>query len=290
MSRRVSIVTGGNGGIGYETALALAGQGWHVFVASRSVDAGNKAVEEIKKQHTNAVVEVLQLDLADFKSVRACAAAFLERKLPLHALVNNAGIMAVPFARTVDGHESQFQVNHLSHFLLTQLLWDTLTATGTSTDPARVINVSSHAHFRWQKNIDYDELATQTAENYHGHNEYGRSKLANILYTMALARRGAPKVVAFAVHPGMVATQLLVKIGGTYEGTPAQTPAKGALTSILCATSPDVLNNNGGYYYQSQPYENRTQWSKDANEAEKLFVYSLKVTGLEPSSTEQKSQ
>ncbi len=163
----------------------------------RSKEKGEHAVNEIKEFSQSSAVEFLLVDLTSFESVRAFAAEFLATKLPLHVLINNAGIMATPFEKSKDGFENQFQVNHLSHFLLTHLLFDVLKQSA----PSRIINVSSRAHLRWQGKslrdilkrysdpINYEKLKNETPSTYDSWKAYGRSKLANIVFTYELHKR-----------------------------------------------------------------------------------------------------
>jgi len=214
LAKKVVIITGGNTGIGLETAKQLSKMGMHTIIGCRSKEKGEAAVTEIKNFSKSDSVEYLPLDLADFKSVRAFANAFLQKHIPLDVLINNAGIMAVPLEKTVDGYESQFQVNHLSHFLLTHLLLDSL----RSSAPSRIINVSSKAHLRWQSPIDYDVLKNESPKTYDAWKAYGRSKLANILFTYELNKRlrqisSYQGVSVNTLHPGLVDTQLLTKAG-----------------------------------------------------------------------------
>lgn len=200
---KLAVVTGGNSGIGYEAALALAGKGAHVILAVRSAEKGKAAVTSIQRTHPGAQVEVMALDLSNLSSVRQFAEAFLQRfdKLPL--LLNNAGVMALPFARTADGFEMQFGTNHLGHFALTGLLLPAILAA----PKARVVVVSSGMHIPGK--IDFDNL--DGAKSYSAWGAYCQSKLANLLFAYELQRRftaaGADVIVA-GCHPGFAATNL----------------------------------------------------------------------------------
>ena len=200
LSGQVAVITGGNSGIGKETAVELAGMGAHVVIAARNPTKAAAAVKEVKDRAPGAAVEHLPLDLASFASVRAFAGAFTERFDHLDVLVNNAGVVLRSRTTTEDGHETQFQVNHLSHFLLTNLLREQLAAAPA----ARVVNVSSTGHTFARDGLDFDDLDWER-RRYRGFLVYCATKLANVLFTRELANRWpATKVTANAVHPGFV--------------------------------------------------------------------------------------
>jgi len=208
MEGKVVIVTGGNTGIGYQTAKALALKGAHVIITSRNLEKGKQAVDSLKKETSNPKIEFLQLDLADFKSVREFAKEFISKKLPLHVLVNNSGIAAAPFSRTVDGNENTFQTNHLGPFLLTNLLYNVL----KSSAPSRVVNVSSAVHY-FAKPLDLDDLVE--VKKYDTWEAYNNSKLLNILFTYSLQKKfekdGVHNVYVNALHPGLVKTDIVTQ-------------------------------------------------------------------------------
>lgn len=198
----VAAVTGGSTGLGRETARALASVGAHVVLAVRSTDRGESAASMIREQVPDARLEVAALDLTSLTSVRAFAAWFTAQHERLSLLVNNAGVMATPLERTADGFELQFGTNHLGHFLLTNLLVPALRAGA----PARVVTVSSAGHRA--SDIDWDDPNFHRRD-YDRFRAYGQSKTANILFSVELDRRlSASGVRAYAVHPGMVATEL----------------------------------------------------------------------------------
>jgi retinol dehydrogenase-12 len=245
LSGRVALVTGANTGIGLVTARELASRGAHVFVACRSLERGQAAVAEIQTATGNAQVEFLALDLGDFASVRACAAAFLARDLPLHLLVNNAGL-AGSAGLTKSGFELAFGTNHLGHFLLTQLLLDRLKASA----PARIVTVASRAHTR-VSGINFDDVC-QTTKGKAALPEYGVSKLANVLFSAELGRRLAGTgVTTYALHPGVVATDVWRELPQPFRAIAKLfmiSAEAGAATTIYCATSPDVASQTGLYY------------------------------------------
>jgi retinol dehydrogenase 12 len=247
---RTVLVTGANTGIGLATAKALAGQGWRVWVTARSAEKGEAAVASIKAGAGSDSVFFLALDLADLESVRSCAEGFLGRGEPLHVLVNNAGVGGVR-GLTKQGFELMFGVNHLGHFLLTQLLLERL----TSTAPARVVTVASDAHYQ-ARGIDWEALR-RPARGITGLGEYAVSKLCNVLFSQELARRTAGTGVrSYALHPGVVASDIWRRV--PWPVRPLVTRRmlsvdQGAATSLYCATSPAVASESGLFYDKSAP-------------------------------------
>ena len=250
MSEQTVVVTGANTGIGKATALVLAQEGWRVYVASRSAAKGEAAVASIKAAAGSSEVFFLALDLADLESVRSCAEGFLARGEPLHVLVNNAGVGGAR-GLTKQGFELMFGVNHLGHFLLTQLLLERL----TSTAPARVVTVASDAHYQ-ARGIDWEALR-RPARGITGLGEYAVSKLCNVLFSQELARRTAGTgVTTYALHPGVVASDIWRRV--PWPVRPLITRRmlsvdQGAATSLYCATSPAVALESGLFYDKSAP-------------------------------------
>jgi len=264
------IVTGGNSGIGREAARVFALQGAKVVICSRSVKNGEDACAWIKSGAPYAEVTTMQLDLNSFKSIQKFADAYKALNIPLNLLINNAGIMACPYATTEEGFESQFGVNHLGHFYLTQLLLPVLISSGTRDSPSRVVNLSSCAHWLFcthPDGIDFEHCGGP--DNYSAWVIYGESKLANILFTVELNKRmkaaGHP-VISVALHPGSImGTNLLqhsnassmcdfmsrlyaVRGGVYYMMTLHQKSIpEGAATTVYCALSPDIA---AGSYYE----------------------------------------
>jgi retinol dehydrogenase 12 len=246
MDARTVLVTGANTGIGLATAHALAGQGWRVWVTARSERKGAAAVADIKAATGNDAVFLLMLDLADLSSVRDCAKSFLEPYEPLHALVNNAGI-AGRRGLTRQGFELTFGVNHLGHFLLTQLLLDRLAASA----PARVVTVSSDAHYQ-APGIPWDRLRRPT-RGITGLPAYAVSKLCNVLFSQELARRTGTEVTTYALHPGVVASDIWRRVPWPVRPLVTRnllSVGEGAPTSVYCATSPAVATESGLFYYK----------------------------------------
>jgi retinol dehydrogenase-12 len=242
---RTFVVTGANSGIGRTATQALAARGARVLMLCRSVDKSVPVVEAIKAATGNAAIELIPVDLADLASVRDCARGLLARDLPIHCLVNNAGLAGLRGV-TKQGFEVGFGTNHLGHFLLTTLLLDRLKASA----PARVVTVSSEAHYR-PKRWEWEPLQqpTKTRTAFH---EYGVSKLANVLFTRELARRTeGTGITTYALHPGVVATDVWRRIP-----RPISTIAKlfmrssedGAKTTLYCATAPELATVSGRYY------------------------------------------
>jgi len=258
MAQQVAVITGGNAGIGKEAAVALARAGWQVFITARDPGRGAAALEEIRSRSTSTRVDVLPLDLADLASVRAFPAHLAGRTEQLDVLVNNAGLVLQDRRVTVDGFEQTFGVNHLGHFLLTDLLLESLRSNPSG---GRVVVVSSHAHKMARRGLDFDDL--QTAHHrYRGFSVYSRSKLANILFTRELARRlDGANITVNSLHPGYVDSRFgrdgdtrrwfeaFARIGSVM----AITPEAGAQTSVYLASSPDVAGITGEYFYKGRP-------------------------------------
>uniref|UniRef100_A0AC11D2J6 Dehydrogenase/reductase X-linked n=1 Tax=Ovis aries TaxID=9940 RepID=A0AC11D2J6_SHEEP len=204
---RVAIVTGGTDGIGYSTAKQLAKLGMHVIIAGNNDSKAQDVVRRIKEDTLNDQVEFLYCDLASMRSIREFVQTFKMKKLPLHVLVNNAGVMMVPQRTTDDGFEEHFGVNYLGHFLLTNLLLDTLQESGAPGRSARVVTVSSATHYVGELNLD----DLQSSTSYSAHAAYAQSKLALVLFTYhlqaLLSARGIP-VTASVADPGVVDTDL----------------------------------------------------------------------------------
>lgn len=251
LTGKVFIVTGANSGIGYEAAKAFARKRARVVLACRNQEKAKVALQQLKFEILGAAAEIMLLDLANLDSVRRFAAAFKAKYDRLDVLVNNAGIMMVPYDTTVDGFERQFGTNHLGHFALTGLLIDELLAT----PGARVVNVSSGGHRIGT--MDFDNLMFDGGDGYSPMRAYGRSKLANLLFTHELQRRfdaiGAD-AMATAAHPGVSETNLgnhlqdgiLFKLMSPLSNRMMQSAAMGALPTIRAAVDPDA---QGGDYY-----------------------------------------
>jgi NAD(P)-dependent dehydrogenase (short-subunit alcohol dehydrogenase family) len=268
LAGRVALITGANTGIGRETAIQLALQGAHVFLACRSEAKTQLVLEEIKVRSKGAAnAEFLPLDLGDFDSVRRCAASFLARRLPLHLLINNAGL-AGQKGLTASGFELTFGVCHVGHFLLTSLLLECLKAAA----PARIVVVASKAH-RHVKGIDFAALHQPTS-NAGGLHEYSVAKLANILFVAELARRlQGSGVTTYALHPGVVATDVWRAVPGFITVLLKRfmlSSEEGAATTLYCAMSPACIGESG-LYYDNQKLREPSAAARDAELAQQLW-------------------
>ena len=275
---KLALVTGANTGIGKETARGLAARGARVVLACRDLKKGEAAANDIRVQ--GGSVEVMHLDLASFASVRTFAKEFAAKFAKLDILVNNAGMAFQPKQLTEDGQEQVLQVNHLSHFLLTNLLLDLLEAAGR----ARVVNLSSLAHTWAKQGIQWDDLKWEQ-KPFDSWAAYGQSKLANVLFTRELARRQARSgVTVYAVHPGAVSSEL----GRAYEARiPAflrtyvtdltkvflKTAEGGAQTSLHCAFA-ECLEGETGKYYSDCAVAPVISQGMDDKQAKKLWEVS----------------
>jgi NAD(P)-dependent dehydrogenase (short-subunit alcohol dehydrogenase family) len=253
MSGQTVVITGGNSGIGFETAAALAGAGAAVIITVRDGTKGEKAVKDVAARHPGAIVDSVVFDLSCLASVRYGAQQILDRCPRIDVLINNAGLVLSERRETVDGLETTFAVNYLGHFLLSQLLLDRIKASA----PARIINLSSPAHKWARQGLDFDDL--QSLSNYRGTSAYSRSKLANIYFTTELARRvSGSSVTVNCLHPGSVSTGIgsdgdatgLFAVGLRLIKPFVLTAEKGARTSIYLASSPVVANVTGEYFFR----------------------------------------
>jgi retinol dehydrogenase 12 len=283
MTGQTVVVTGGNSGIGLETAAALAAMGARVLVTARSADRGRAAVAEIADRTPGAQVQLVVFDLADLSSVRRGAAEILEQAPRLDVLVNNAGLVLSERTVTVDGYEATFATNHLGPFLLTNLVLERMRASA----PARIVNVASTAHNSARKGIPFDDL--QSEGRYRGMRVYGQSKLANILFTHELARRlEGTAVTANSLHPGTVRTGYgadgdargFLSFGLKVAGPFFLSPAKGARTSVYLASSAEVDGVSGQYFVKCKPRTPRT-WARDPEAARRLWRVSEELVGLD---------
>lgn len=243
LAGKVVLITGANTGIGRVTARELARQGAHVFIACRQQERCREVLAEIAAQGGKA--EWLALDLTNLASVRQCAEQFLARQLPLHILINNAGV-AGGHGLTASGFELAFGTNHIGHFLLTDLLRARLVASA----PARIITVSSRAHYR-AAGLDWAALQ-QPTQSTTGLPEYCVSKLANVLFTAELARQLAGSgVTCHALHPGVIASEIWREVPSPLRFLMKLfmvSTEKGAQTTLYCATATELAQQSGLYY------------------------------------------
>ena len=286
-SGRVAIVTGANSGNGLETARALAGQGAHVVLAVRDLAKGEAAVDDIAADHPSARLELVELDLALLDSVRSAAAEIRDRFEHIDLLVNNAGVFHTPRRQTADGLEIRIGTNHLGHFALTGLLADRIVGGAGS----RIITVSSNAH-RYRARIDFERFGMEQGRSQSA--AYGRSKLANLLFTHELQRRleaaGSP-TVALAAHPGWAETEILRHFRGIRYIQPLIGPmrnsaAVGALATLRAATDPAATG--GEFYGPDGWFEMRghpvlvgsSDRSRDVELQRQVWTASENVTGV----------
>jgi NAD(P)-dependent dehydrogenase (short-subunit alcohol dehydrogenase family) len=281
MKDKVVVVTGGNTGIGKETARGLSRLGATVAIACRDVDKGRRAAEEIA-QETSGEVRVFALDLADLASVRACARDLLAAYPRIDVLVNNAGLVLGDRRETKQGFEATFGINHLGHFLLTDLLLERLKQSA----PARVVVVASDAHRTARNGLTWDDLGR--TRGYKSMQVYGESKLANILFARELARRlEGTGVTVNALHPGVVATEF--GAGGDVRGLLGtlvgffirfgRTPQKGAETSVYLASSPEVAGVTGEYFFDCKRHKS-TRFARDDAAARRLWDESERLIAI----------
>lgn len=273
MNGKICLVTGATDGVGKVTARVLAERGATVIGVGRDPAKIEATLAEVGK--TPGSLEFIKADLSSLAQIRALAAEFKRKYDQLHVLVNNAGALFTSYRETVGGIEMTFALNHLSYFLLTNLLLDTITASA----PARIINVSSDAHEG--STINFDDLGHQ--RQYNGWGTYGQSKLANILFTYELARRlQGTGVTVNALHPGFVNTNFQRAAGLNMRGPLSS--EEGADTQIWMATSPDVEGVTGKYFVRRR--ETRTsKVSYDEKVARRLWDVSAEMVGFSYSIT-----
>jgi NAD(P)-dependent dehydrogenase (short-subunit alcohol dehydrogenase family) len=248
LTGRIAVVTGANTGLGLETARVLASRKAAVVLAVRNLDKGRAAVATIVRAHPGVTVTLLQLDLSSLASVREAAARLRSDYDRIDLLVNNAGVMYTPQSSTADGFELQFGTNHLGHFALTGLVLERMLAV----EGSRVVALSSVGH-RILSAIDFDDLEFRSGYNRVA--AYGRSKLANLLFTYELERRlrkAGAATSALAAHPGVAATELtrnspgVLRLLAGVTSPLLQSPLMGALATLRAATDPSAV---GGQYY-----------------------------------------
>jgi NAD(P)-dependent dehydrogenase (short-subunit alcohol dehydrogenase family) len=286
---KIAIVTGASTGLGLETARALASAGAQVVLAGRDAARTTAAAATIRERVPGAELELGALDLTSLDDVRAFAEWYARGHDRLHLLINNAGVMYTPFEQTAEGFELQFGTNHVGHFLLTCLLVPQLLAD----PPSRVVNLSSGGHMG--SDIVWDDVNFERRD-YDKFSAYGQSKTANILFSVELDRRlGERGVHAYAVHPGMIATEL-----GRYMtkddfqalkdraksspsgGMPAyKTVEQGAATSVWAATASELDGQGGTYLADAEVTEQHAPWARDPESARRLWTLTEQLVGQE---------
>jgi len=282
LSGKTAVVTGANSGLGYQTTLALASHGAHVVLACRDEGRGTEALERLRGELPNASAELSLLDLADLASVRKFAEGYAGERDHLDILVNNAGVMALDQRReTADGFEMQLGTNHLGHFALTGLLLPQL----QGRPGGRVVNVTSFGHKVGK--MDFDDL--QWERSYRKCLAYGRSKLANLLFTFELDRRAraaGSDIIAAVAHPGYADTNLQSGTSFQWSNFMAQSAADGALPQLYGATAPDVQSGEffgPGGLLEQRGAPKRVKAAKkayDADSARRLWEVSEELTGV----------
>ena len=284
MVGKVILISGGTGGIGRETALALAKMGAQITLIGRNPTKAVQTAEMIRQESGNQAIDFLVGDLSSQADIRRIADEFRARHNRLDVLINNAGAVFLNPQKSVDGIGMTFALNHLNYFLLTNLLLDLIKASA----PARIINVSSAAHIGGKMN--FDDL--QVDEGFGGWKAYSQSKLANILFTYELARRlEGTGVTVNALHPGFVATNFGISNGGLFGPLfklvqfAAISPEEGAQTTIYLASSRDVQSVTGQYFSKKKPVRSSPATYR-AEDAALLWQQSLRLTGLAEEATQ----
>lgn len=283
MTAKTALVTGANSGMGLATSIELAQRGYRVLMACRSRQRGDEALRKVQEAAGAGSAELVLCDLADLASIRQFADDVHGRVNRLDVLINNAGVVSPKRQETRDGFELALGVNHLGHFLATNLLLDLIRASGAG----RIVVVASGAYKAGR--IDFED--PHLRERYNVIRSYGQSKLANILFARELALRVYDDGIAVnSLHPGAVLTQLGVNRGtgfgqGVYRALgklPAfQTPEEGASTAVYLADSPEVEGVSREYFYRSRPYR-LDRKAEDDETAERLWAWSEREVGLIP--------
>jgi NAD(P)-dependent dehydrogenase (short-subunit alcohol dehydrogenase family) len=294
LSGRVYIVTGATSGIGYHTAARLAEHNAHVYICARTAEKGQATASRITSTHPHARVSILVMDHTRLSSVVAAAKDFLSKETALHGLVNNAGIMATPFAMTPDGYEEQWQTNYLAHWVFTTHLLPTMrtTAKKEAVGVVRIVNLTSVGHYSAPKGgINFSDTSLKDESVMA---RYGQSKLANVLHTKTLHKLCGPssdsegKIWLSAVHPGFVKSELGNKAEFSWWMKAMVPPArwmglevdadKGAWTSLFCVAAKEMKQEDCGKYWQrfADPNGWQSGLAKDLELAEKLDSWTKK--------------
>ena len=285
MKDKVCLITGATAGIGKAAAAGLAGLEATVVLVGRDPEKTSATAEQIRELTGNQEVSFLIADLSAQQSIRQLAEDFKAKFERLDVLVNNAGSLMLSRQESVDGIEMTFALNHLSYFLLTNLLLEVL----KSSSPSRIVNVASDAH--QGAHLDFDDLQSQNS--YGGYKTYGRSKLANLLFTYELARKlEGTGVTANGLHPGLVATSFLATNNGLrgrvynfFLKRMGRSAEDGARTVIYLATSTEVEGVSGGYF-MDEGLVDSSEDSYDREASLRLWEESKALTGLEDSGEE----
>lgn len=280
MKDKIFLITGATAGIGKETARGIAKTGATVVLVGRSEEKCEKVLQEIKTTTGNQNLDFLTADLFSIAEIRRLADKFKGRYKRLDVLVNNAGAIFDKRETTVDGLEKTFALNHISYFLLTNLLLDVIKTSAS----ARIVNVSSIAH-QFANKLDFDDLQFER-KSYSSFTAYSQSKLMNVLFTYELARRlKGSNVTANCLHPGGVASNFADNTGGIlriaawfFKNTFAISSEKGAATSIYLATSAEV-EGVSGKYFDNKKEKSSSKISYDEAVQKQLWETSEKIVG-----------
>jgi retinol dehydrogenase 12 len=278
MQGKVVVITGGTSGIGQVAAEKLAAMGARVVLVARNKARGEQTLARLRSAAPATAHSVHYADLSRLSEMKRVGAQIAAAEPHIDLLINNAGAMFSQRHVTEDGLEMTFAVNHMSYFVLTLALWNNVVASA----PARIVNTSSHAHFR--AHIDFDDL--QSERDYKGFQVYGRSKLANILFTRELARRlRGTGVTANCLHPGFVATRIGDESGGKLAPLVrvlklfAISPEKGAETLVYLASSDQAAKFSGAYFFRSEMMSPSVA-ARDDDAARRLWAESERLAGL----------
>jgi len=273
------MITGSTSGVGQAAALALARMGPELVLVARNRERGEQTVAEIIEKSGNRNVELMLADLSSQQQIRKLAQDFLATRRPLHVLLNNAGVILMRHEETPDGIEKTFAVNHLGYFLLTHLLLERIRASA----PARIVSVASDAYIQGGRCPDFEEMVRP--QRYSSMRVYGRSKLANILFTQELARHLAgTNVTANSLHPGFVASGfarnngMLAKMILMLLRPFARSPEKGAETAVYLCSSPEVEDVSGHYFYNCEEHRLR-DFARNEEDARRLWQLSEQLIG-----------
>jgi retinol dehydrogenase 12 len=276
----VGVVTGTTHGIGRVTALELARAGYSVAMLCRDLTAAEVVRQEIISEVPRADVRVLPCDLASLESVRRCAQAVRNEFGAITVLVNNAGIVSSRHRVSAEGFELTFAVNHLAHFLLVRLLLDRMARHG------RIVNVASRAHFRARAESMNLQTINDPQAHYSSIQAYARSKLANVMFTLALARRLAgTSITSNCLHPGVVATHLLPAWLRALKPLMTRVifdPDRGARTTLYVALAPEVTALSGAYFDEYQTIQPASALANDVQRQEALWSASEQWTASGP--------
>ena len=278
MQGKVVVITGGTSGIGQVAAEKLAGMGARIVLVARDKTRGEATLQRLRALAPGAAHSIHYGDLSRLPEMKRVTGEIAAAEPRIDVLMNNAGAIFNDRRVTEDGLELTFATNHMSYFVLTHGLRDRLVASA----PARVVSTSSHAHMRGR--LDFDDL--QMTNGYAGFKMYGRSKLLNVLFTRELSRRLAGTgVTANSLHPGFVATRFGDQAGGAFSGwlrvlkVLAISPEKGAETMIYLASSPEVANTTGEYFYKCKAMQ-PSKAAQDDEGAKRLWQETAKLAGI----------